>query len=320
MARRHHHPDESSPLEHQGAQAISRRLVYALEINVAFLIVEAVGGYFTNSLALLTDAGHMFTDVGALGLALAARWLATRPATDRRTFGYLRAEILAAFLNSILLWVLVTGVLWEAIQRVRHPEPIASGWMTIIAVLGLAANLASAWLLRGSQSDLNIRGAYLHLLSDALGSVGALGAGIFLMLGGNPIADPLVSLLIAGLIFWASIGLMRESLDILMEATPHSLDISAVQRTLSTLPGVTEVHDLHIWQVGTGLVSLTGHLIVDASTDRDRLLMQAQGALRSMHGISHATLQIETAELHRFLTTQEHTVKLERKRPPSPDA
>jgi cobalt-zinc-cadmium efflux system protein len=302
------------------ADAVNRRLLIALEINAAFLVVEAVGGWLTNSLALLSDAAHMLTDVAALGLALGARWLASRPATTRRSYGYRRAEILAAFLNALLLWAIVAGVLWEALHRLRAPQAVDAGVMSGIALLGLAANAVSAYMLAGEHGDINVRGAFLHLAADTLGSLGALGAGVYMLLGGSPAVDPLASILIAGLVFWGSLGLMRQSVDILMESTPAHLDVAAITRSLAALRVVREVHDLHVWQIGSGLVSLTGHLIVDAEADRDRLLLDARGVLHAHHGIEHLTIQLETPELHRFLTTAEQTVRLERKRPPSPDA
>lgn len=321
MTGPHRHPHVHA--HDHGATAsdrVNRRLILALEINVVFLVVEALGGWYTNSLALLSDAAHMLTDVAALGLALGARWLAAQKAPKHRSYGYRRAEILAAFLNALLLWAIVAGVLWEAIHRLRTPEPVEGTLMTGIAFLGLVANAVSAFMLAGEHGDINVRGAFLHLAADTLGSLGAMGAGIFMMFGGSPAVDPLTSILIAGLVFWGSLGLMRQSVNILMESTPAGFDAAAISRSLAELRGVREVHDLHIWQIGSGLVSLTGHLIVESETDRDRLLMEARGLMHSRHGIEHLTIQIETPELHRFLTTAEQTVRLERKRPPSPDA
>jgi cobalt-zinc-cadmium efflux system protein len=311
-----HHHDHPHPLA-SGTQT-QRRLILALEINVLFLFVEAIGGWYTNSLALISDAGHMLTDVAALALALVAHWLAARPATTTRTFGYRRAEILAAFLNSLLLWGIVAVVVWTASRRILNPPPVQGALMSVIAFLGLAANAGGAWMLHKEHGNMNVRGAYLHLLSDTLGSLGALGAGAYMMFGGSAVADPIISILIAGLIFWGSIGLMRDSVNILMEATPANVDMAGIQRSLAGLPGVHEVHDLHVWQIGSGLTALTGHLVVGSSIDRDHLLMQAQGVMRTNHGIQHLTLQTETLELHRFLTTEEQTVQLERKNPISP--
>lgn len=316
----HHDHHHGTAHDHGSADRTTTRLLYALEINFVFLVVEAVGGWYTNSLALLSDAGHMLTDVAALALALAARWLARRPANAQRSFGWRRAEILAAFLNAIALWAIVAAIVWEAVHRLRHPEAVGSELMVAIAFLGLVANAVSAWMLAGEHDDLNVRGAFLHLMSDVLGSVGALTAGLIMLFGGSPIVDPLTSMLIAGLVFWGSLGLMRQSVNILLEAAPADMDVSAVTASLIALPGVREVHDLHVWQIGSGLVSLTGHLIVETEADRDRTLMQAQGVLRSRHGIEHLTLQLETPELHRFLTTAEQTVNLARKPPRTPDA
>lgn len=319
MSAHHDHPHGHAH-SHGGGDRTTRRLLYALEINFLFLVVEAVGGWYTNSLALLSDAGHMLTDVAALGLALAARWLAQRPANAQRSFGWRRAEILAAFFNALALWAIVAAILWEAVHRIREPEAVGSQLMVVVAFLGLVANAVSAWMLAGEHDDLNVRGAFLHLMSDVLGSVGALTAGLVMLFGGSSIVDPLTSILIAGLVLWGALGLMRQSVNILMEAAPADIDVTAVSASLAALPGVCEVHDLHVWQIGSGLVSLTGHLIVAAEADRDRILMQAQGLLRSRHGIEHLTLQTETPELHRFLTTAEQTVKLERKQPQPPDA
>lgn len=315
-----HDHGHSHPAADPRAERTTRRLRYALEINFVFLIVEAAGGWYTNSLALLSDAGHMLTDVAALALALFARWLAARPASAQRSFGYRRAEILAAFLNALALWAIVAGILWEAVQRVRAPEAVGSGLMTVIALLGLAANAVSAWMLAGEHGDMNVRGAFLHLMADVLGSVGALVAGLVMLFGGNPIVDPLASILIAGLVFWGSLGLMRQSVDVLMEAAPAHVDVGAVTRALAAVAGVAEVHDLHVWQIGSGLVSLSGHLVVGNDADRDVVLLQAQRMLRGDFAIEHATLQIETAALHRFLTTAETTINFERKRPPRADA
>jgi cobalt-zinc-cadmium efflux system protein len=315
----HTHDHAHAGHSHTDPSATTRKLVIALQINFVFLLIEAIGGWYTNSLALLSDAGHMLTDVGALALALGARWLASRPATASRSFGFRRAEVLAAFLNAITLWAIVGGIVWEGIERINRPESVGSGLMVVIAFLGLAANLISAWMLSGSHGDINVRGAYLHLMADALGSVGALVAGVAMLWGVSPVIDPIASMLIAGLVFWGSLGLMRQSVNILMEATPAGINVAAISRALANLPGVREVHDLHIWQIGSGLVSLTGHLVVHNQVDRDLLLMQAQGLMRSKHGIDHVTLQTETAELHRFLTTEEQTVSLQRKRPLPPD-
>ncbi len=309
----HDHPGHA----HAGAET-TRRLILALGINFSFLIVELIGGLWTNSLALLSDAGHMLTDVGALGLALGARWLLSRPHSPRRTYGWQRAEILAAFFNALLLWGVVAWVAWEAFNRFSAPQDVLSGPMIIVAFLGLLANAISAWFLHDHHhDDINVKGAYLHLIADALGSVGAVGAGLYIYFGGSTTADPFISLFIAALILWGSMGLMRESIDILMEAVPADVDLQAVQKTLAGIPQVLEVHDLHVWRIGTGLTALTGHLVVENDTDRDLTLLQAKGALRTNHGIEHLTIQVETADLHRFLTAREHLVQLEPRRDPA---
>ncbi len=318
FAHRHDHGPASSPGDrsgHSDGSGTTRRLIIALVINFVFLLVEAIGGWLTNSLALLSDAGHMLTDVGALALAVFARWLAARPAGLHRTFGFRRAEIIAAFVNALLLWVIVGVVVWEAIQRFSAPAPVDAMPMAFIAAAGLLANVVSAWLLhRDHRHDLNVHGAYIHLIADAAGSVGALGAGLIMLGGGSPVADPIASLIIAALIFWGSFGLMRESVEILMEAAPADIDLRDLQEDLIGIPDVRGVHDFHVWRISTGLISLTGHLIVTGEADRDLILMQSQGLLRSRHGIHHVTLQIETEDLHRFLTTEETTVRLDPRR------
>ena len=321
-----HHHDHGHPPHAPGGSSepepkrTTRNLIIALAINAVFVVLEAVGGFITNSLALLSDAGHSLSDVGALGLALGARWLVSLPATStRRTFGYLRAEILAAFFNVLLLWGVVVWVVWEAIERIAVPQPVLSGGIIIIAAVGVVVNLVSAWFLHGShQHDINVRGAYVHLIADAFGSVGALAAGLFIYFGGSPVADPIASVIISVLIIWGTFGLMRESVDILMEAVPAHIDIGNVNQTLARIPGIRQVHDLHVWKIGTGMTALTGHLVVGNDTDRDRILMQAQGALWSTHQIEHITLQVETEQLHAFLTDQETTVQLQRRYPAEP--
>jgi cobalt-zinc-cadmium efflux system protein len=239
----------------------SRPLLIALGITGTFLVIEVIGGIATNSLALLADAGHMVTDVAALLLSLGAIWLARRPATPRRSFGFLRAEVLAALINSATLVAISFYIFWEAFQRIGEPPHVDSGPMLAVAVTGLAANIVSAWVLsRGSghQDNLNTRGAYLHVMGDLLGSVGAIIAAIIMLLTNWYLADPLLSAGIGLLILWSSWRLLQASVSVLLEATPENIEPEAVATALRATPGVAGVHDLHIWTVTSGLIALSG--------------------------------------------------------------
>lgn len=287
---------EASP---DGRAVVKRRnLAIALTVTVVFLIVEVIGGLVTNSLALLADAGHMATDAAALAMALTAGWLASRPATDQRSFGYMRAEILAAALNAALLIVISVYIFWEAFQRVSDPPEIESGLMLAVAVAGLAANAVSAWVLSrggGHTDDLNTRGAFLHVIGDMLGSVGAIVAAVVMLATEWYYADPVLSAGIGLLIVWGAWRLLREAVDVLMEATPGGLDVSAVRKAITAVDGVTGVHDLHIWTVTSGLVALSGHVEVDGRRDWTEVLIDLNVALHERFAIGHVTLQPETS-------------------------
>ncbi len=285
-----HGPDDSK----------SRALAIALGITLAFLIVEVIGGVLTGSLALLADAGHMATDVAALALALFAGWLARRPATPERSFGYRRAEVLAALVNGATLVAISLYIFWEAFRRIGEPPEVDSGPMLAIAVAGLAANAASAWVLArggGHQHDLNTRGAFLHVIGDMLGSVGAIAAALIMLATGWYLADPILSAGIGLLILWSSWRLLRESVDVLLEATPAHIDPVAVRRAMTTVPGVTGVHDLHIWTVTSGLVALSAHVECERDRGWNDLLVDLAARLRDQFGIVHVTLQPEMGSL-----------------------
>ncbi|CAN5755225.1 CDF family zinc transporter CzcD [soil metagenome] len=278
-----------------------RNLAIALAITVVFLVVEVIGGLLTNSLALLADAGHMATDAAALALALIAGWLAARPATDRRSFGYMRAEILAAALNAAMLIAISVYIFWEAFQRVSDPPEIESGLMLSVAVAGLLANAVSAWVLSrggGHTHDLNTRGAFLHVVGDMLGSVGAIAAALVMLATGWYYADPILSVGIGLLILRGAWRLLREAVDVLMEATPGGLDVAEVRNTITAVDGVTGVHDLHIWTVTSGLVSLSGHVEVDGVREWGDVLLNLNDELRDHFGINHVTLQPEPSNDH----------------------
>ncbi len=280
-------------------RAVSRgRLWWALGINLAFLAVEVVGGLLTGSLALLADAGHMLADVLALALAIFVAHLADRAATPQRTFGFLGAEVVGAFLNGATLILIVGLVVWEAIGRIVHPMPVQGMGMLAIAVGGLAANLASAWVLAGTRgANVNIEGAFLHMVADALGSVGAIVAGVVILATGWMPIDPIASIVISLLILWSSIGLLRRTLSILINATPSHIDFHAIKAALEANDHVAEVHDLHIWSVTSGFPILTAHIQLKRdccdTQHWQQCLRQMQDMLREEFDIEHVTLQFE---------------------------
>ncbi|WP_025746068.1 cation diffusion facilitator family transporter [Kallotenue papyrolyticum] len=274
-----------------------RAMTIALTITVSILLLEIIGGLLTGSLALLADAGHVLTDAAALGLSLGAAWLARRPPTPRRTFGLYRAEILAALVNGTTLLALTLVIVWEALGRLAAPPQVQSGPLLIIALIGLAANLlAGAVLLRADHDNLNVRSAYLHVLGDALGSLGVLLAGGLIALFGWYLADPLLSLAISALLLRSAWRLLRETVDILLEAAPHSLDVNAIRRALAASPGVADVHDLHVWSVASNFVALSGHVRLQRAPscrEHQQTLRDLRRLLRERFGIQHVTLQLE---------------------------
>jgi cobalt-zinc-cadmium efflux system protein len=272
-------------------------MAIAMTITAGLMVLEVIGGIVTGSLALLADAGHMLTDVAALGLSLGAAWLMRRPATSQRTFGFHRAEILAALINGISLVALSAYVVYEALTRLQAPPTVDSEPLLVIATLGLLANLVSGWvLMRSSGENLNVRSAYLHVLSDALGSVGAILAGILMYAYGWYLADPLLSIAISILIMWGAWRLLRDTVNILLEAAPAWINVAEVRRTLDAVPGVDYVHDLHIWSVASNFVALSGHVRLEhapSCAEHQRLLVELRRLLHSRFGIEHVTLQLE---------------------------
>jgi cobalt-zinc-cadmium efflux system protein len=270
------------------------KLRLVLGLTAVFFVAEVVGGLVSNSLALLADAGHMLTDVGALALTLFCAWVAKQPAGAKRTFGYLRAEILAAFINGSVLLVISAAIAWEAVQRFLHPEGVATGPMFVVAVLGLAVNAVAAWLLHADAAhSLNVRGAYLHVLGDLLGSVATVSAALIIRYTGWVAADPVASLLTTLLIVRGAWALVRESVDVLLESAPKHVDPADVRRRLEGLPGVLGVHDLHVWTVAGGMISCTAHAVVGEADRYADVLRGAQDALAREFGIRHFTLQLE---------------------------
>lgn len=271
-----------------------RALRTVLIITAAFLAVEVAGGLLSGSLALLADAGHLLTDVASLALSLVALRLAARPRSAGKTFGWRRAEIFAALINGLALWAIVAVIVYEAVLRVRHPRPVDNGLMMGVAAAGLLANVAGISILKRARGgSLNVRGAFLHVLADALGSVGVLLAGLLIALTKNPVWDPIVSFAISALIVLSSVRLVRESVNIFMEGVPSHIDAEALERSLSSVPGMVSVHDLHIWTITSGFVSLSAHLEVGEGADPRAVLREANERLSSGFGIRHSTLQVE---------------------------
>jgi cobalt-zinc-cadmium efflux system protein len=266
----------------------------ALALAAGYMAAEIVGGLWSGSLALLADAGHMFSDAAALSLALFASWVASRPSGLRWTYGLARAEILAALVQGAGLGVVAILVLLEAFERLAVPHPVHGLGMLIVAAGGLLVNGLALWVLgHGRHDSLNMRGAWLHVLSDALGSVGALAAGLSVWQFGWTWADPLASIVICALILFSAWKLLRDAVDVLMEAAPRDLDLERIQTALEGLPAVAHVHDLHVWTIGSGETSLSCHLVVSGEPVPDGLLSDACTLLTTRFGIGHATVQIE---------------------------
>jgi len=294
MGHQHHHHQASA------ADAVGnrRRLAMALVLTAAYMVAEIVGGLAANSLALLADAGHMFSDAAALGLSLVAVILAQRPATPQRTYGFHRAEILAALLNGAALLTLSVLIAREAWERLSTPPEVEGGLMLLIAVGGLAINLANLRILSGGrQSNLNVRGAWLHVMADTLGSVGAISAGAAIYFLGWRWADPVASFIIASLVLYSAWGLIRETLDVLMEGVPKGISIEEVTAALAELRGVMGTHDLHVWSLTSGRNVATAHLIITEDADHQGIIDAANRLLASRFSIHHATIQVEHDQL-----------------------
>ncbi len=272
-----------------------RYLGIALGITLSFFIIELVGGILTNSLALQTDAWHMLNDTFALVFAIVAAWFALRPVSVKRTYGYYRAEILAAFLNGIFLWVIVIFIFYQAFQRIQNPDPVESLNMLVIAVLGLVANgLTALTLSRSKDESLNVKGAFLHVVADTLGSIGAISAGLIMFFTGWFQADPLISMMIGVLIFYSSGRLIRDSLNVLLEGVPSHIDVGVLERRIVELEDVKKVHDLHVWCITpTKMCCMSGHVVVKKGADRKKLIATLIDMLKEEFGIDHTTIQLE---------------------------
>ncbi len=261
------------------------------------MLVEAIGGWYSNSLALLADAGHMLTDVAALSLTLAAVWFASRPATSNKTYGYYRLEILAAFVNGIALVLISFWVIYEAYERWNSSPEIKGFELTLIAVGGLVVNLIAAYLLHGDhEHDLNMRGAWLHVMGDALGSVAAIIAGVLIIAFGWIWADAVTSVLISLIIIFSAWNLIRESVNVLLEGTPSHINITAIEQAILKHENVRNVHDLHVWTITSGMEALSVHIVHHELVDSTKLLRKIRKNLHDEFGIDHLTIQMETPE------------------------
>jgi cobalt-zinc-cadmium efflux system protein len=275
------------------SQGIDRAMAIGVVLNVGFVIVEAVFGVISGSLALLADAGHNASDVLGLLLAWGADYLARRPPSRKYTWGLRRSTIYAAFLNAVLLLVACGGILWEAWHRFTEPQPVAGPMMIVVALIGVVINTLTALLFVRGHHDANIRGAFLHMAADAAISLGVVVAGIAILLTGLAWIDPVVSILITLVIVVGTWGLFRESVDLALDAVPRGIDIDAVEAALAELPGVVEVHDLHVWGTSTSESSLTAHLVVAEAADHQQVLRAAEDVLRERFRIAHTTVQVE---------------------------
>ena len=283
----HHHG------HHHGHAASSAALLLALGLTLGFSFVEALAGWWAGSLALLGDAGHMLTDSFALGLAAVAASLSQRPPSQRLSYGLGRMEALAALINGLLMIAVVAAIVWHAVERLLSPQTVAGGTVTVVALIGLLINIAAAWLLSRGGNDLNTRAALLHVMGDLLGSVAALAAGLIIQFTGWMPIDPLLSVLICGLILASTLSLLRQVFTTLLEGVPESLSLPEVGRSMAAVDGIVSVHDLHIWSLGAGRVALSAHVVIASLTDWPTVLPRLQTALASQYGIEHATLQPE---------------------------
>ncbi|GIP31320.1 cation diffusion facilitator family transporter [Paenibacillus sp. J2TS4] len=297
----HHGPATAGGHIHDSAREGNKKgLTIALIITGLVMILEFVGGLVTNSLALLSDSGHMLSDFSSLLLSLAAIWFATRQAPADKTYGFYRFEVLAALFNGVSLFVIAGFIVWEAYQRFLEPPQVAGGSMLIIVAIGLAANLLSAWALmrRGDvKNNLNLRSAYLHVLGDALGSVGAIIAGVVMLLFSWYAADPLISVIVALLILKSAWGVIKHSLHILMEGAPAYASPDKVEEELMQIAEVVGVHDLHLWTITSGMDALSCHLVITDLADGQEVLQEAIRRVQERFGIDHATIQIEESTI-----------------------
>jgi cobalt-zinc-cadmium efflux system protein len=282
---------------HQHKSESWRRLGLVLVLTMLYMFAELIGAWWTGSLALLADAGHMFTDVAALILALTAVWFGSRPATSRKTFGYYRLEIIAALVNGVALVVISIFIFYGAYERWLSPPIVKTGPMIVVAIGGLVVNLACAWILHARHEvDLNMRGVWMHVMGDALGSVAAILAGLCMAIFGWYAADAIFSVVISLLIIWGSVRLIRESTNVLLEGTPAHINLAAVENAILDTTGVSNVHDLHVWTITSGREALSAHVIHAPSISQPDLLRELRSKLHDRFGVDHLTIQMETPD------------------------
>jgi len=298
-AHHHEHGDDATG-RRRGAER--RGLRKTLLLTALILVAEVVGGYLSNSLALLADAGHMLTDVLAITLAYAALGFATRPPTARKTYGWYRLEVLAALVNGVTLVVMSLFIFWEAYERMLEPPEVSTGTMLVVAIVGLVANALGLFFLHGHGGSLNMRGAYLHVLGDLLSSVAVVAGGVFMAFTGIFLVDPVLSVLIGVIIIFGAYRLLRESVDVLLEAIPRGMELEEVGNAIARVEGVVGVHDLHIWSLTSGRNALSCHVEVrtDTLAQSDALLGRINDMLRSRFSVTHTTIQMESEDYRRW--------------------
>ncbi|HVA39738.1 MAG TPA: cation diffusion facilitator family transporter [Candidatus Binataceae bacterium] len=301
-------PDQRRPARHvdsvqlvgmqDTAAADRKRLLTVLAVTALYCGAELIGGYYANSLALISDAVHLLTDIAALLLALLTLWISTRPASGAKTYGYLRAEILGALANGLFLWLLVVFIWFEAVERLRHPAPVAGLTVMVIAAVGLGVNSFSAWVTHASRGEqgragMAINAVFVHVISDLIGTLGVLAAGALVYFSGWREADALVGLLIGALVLYSSWGLVREGVDILMESVPAHIDLEELRHDLLAVKDTEEVHDLHVWCLASRQFALSAHAVIARAADHDRVLSDMSAVLEHKFNIRHITLQLE---------------------------
>lgn len=296
----HEHGHSGGHHRHHGANSSARTLTFALALTLGFAAVETAGGLFTGSLALLGDAGHMLSDSLSLGLAAIAARVALRPPSVRHSYGLGRIEALAALGNAVLMLAIVVAICWEAVERLRHPQPVQALPATVVAVIGLGVNLLAAWLLMRGERSLNVRAALLHVIGDLLGSVAAIAGLLIVYFTGWVAADPILSMLICGLILGSTVSILRETLHVLLDGVPTNLSLTAIGQCIAAVNGVRSVHDLHVWHYGPNRVALSAHLVLEDSAVWPSVLVSVRQRVANEYGIEHLTLQPELQGTDRF--------------------
>jgi cobalt-zinc-cadmium efflux system protein len=300
-AHHHHHHHEHGHDHGHGHghghahQTGERALLWGLVLTLGFAAVEAIGGWVSGSLALLSDAAHMLSDATALGLAALAARFARLPPSPRHSYGLVRAEVLSALFNGVFMLLVITGIVWQATLRLRDPEPVDGGLVIAVAAVGMLVNVLIIWILHRGEDNLNVRGAMIHVIGDLLGSVAALLAGLVIHFTGWTPIDPLLSFLICGLILFSCLRLLRDVVHVIMEGVPAHLELPVVGKAMAGVPGVREVHDLHIWTLSSGLNVLSAHVVIEDMRHWEAILEAMRRLLHDRYGLEHVTLQPEPA-------------------------